>query len=130
VRRGAAMSIFVNLMSGVKQVGVLSPALFSVFVDDLVSKLEKCGLGCYFKGLCVNSLMYADDLILLSISVTHMQQMIELCNNTLTELDLQLNIGKSGWLRIGDRHNICDISLRINNISLAQSSEIRYLGCF
>jgi len=82
------MSTFVNLMSGVRQGGVLSPALFSVFVHDLLSKLNKCCLGCFIKGVCVNSLMYANDLILLSISVTHMQKTIELCNNPLNELEL------------------------------------------
>jgi len=62
-----------NVWSGEGE--VLSPALFVVFVDDILLKLKKCGLCCYIKGLYINSPVYADDLRLLSMLVTHMQQM-------------------------------------------------------
>jgi exonuclease III len=130
VRWGSAMSDFVVLSAGVRQGGVLSPALFGIFVDGLLTKLRKSGLGCHIKGLCLNSIMYADDLILLSISVTQMQQMIDLCSNMLDDCDLQLNNDKSVCLRIGPRHNFNDINLQINGIPVAMKSEIRYLGIF
>ena len=33
--------------SGVRQAGVLSPYLFAVYVDDVLQRLKKCGLGCH-----------------------------------------------------------------------------------
>ena len=51
-----------KLLAGVRQEGVLSPALFTVYVDDLLVKLNQ--FGCSMFGLSVGALMYADDIIL------------------------------------------------------------------
>ena len=75
VRWGSEISKFIKLEAGVRQGGILSPYLFAVFVDDLLIKLENSKFGCYFKTVCFNSMMYADDLVLLSISLTHMKKM-------------------------------------------------------
>jgi len=45
--------------------------------------------------------MYADDLLLLSISVTHLQKMLDICVKELASLDMKINVKKSNWLRIG-----------------------------
>ena len=46
--------------AGVRQGGVLSPVLFSIFVDVLLEKMQHSGLGCFINFGCQNSLMYAD----------------------------------------------------------------------
>ena len=58
-----------HITVGVRQGGILSPSLFAVYVDKLLDKLILSGLGCFISGVCFNSLMYAGDIILLSISV-------------------------------------------------------------
>src|SRR6267154_969380 len=85
-----------------KQGGVLSPLLLSAFVDviGLLRALEKSKYGCFIKGNCVNSFLYADDLLLLSISVSDLQLMIDKCIYVLNGLDLQLNSSKSFCMRI------------------------------
>jgi len=55
-------------VSGVRQVGVLSPALFVVYVDDLVSQLRDSGYGIHVGSLFVGCVLYADDIVLLSAS--------------------------------------------------------------
>jgi hypothetical protein len=72
--------------------------------------------------------MYADDLLLLSISITHLQKMIDMCTQVLGYCDLQINPNKSFCLRIGPRHNISRCILTINNQLVTWKSEIRYLG--
>ena len=79
VKWGFKISTFFSLTSEVRQGGILSPALFTVYVDDVLNKLENSKLGCVIKNNCVNSFMYADDLILLSISIRDMQTMINIC---------------------------------------------------
>jgi len=34
--------------NGVQQGGVLSPILFTIYVDDLLQDLSKLGIGCYW----------------------------------------------------------------------------------
>ena len=36
-----------DIMNGVKQGGVLSPVLFCVYMDDLLTSLKCAGYGCY-----------------------------------------------------------------------------------
>jgi len=103
VRWGGGSSDFFPIRSGTRQGGVFSPILFSVFIDDVLSKLEELNCGCFIKNMCLNSFMYADDLILLSISVRDMLNMLEVCKEELSWLDMRLNISKSSAIRIGER---------------------------
>ena len=78
VQRGAAYSEFVKIKTGVRQGSVLSPYLFAVYVDKLLQKLKASGRGCHIKSFCFNSVMYADDLLLLSVSIMDMQMLINI----------------------------------------------------
>jgi len=60
-----------RLLAGIRQGGVLSPVLFSKYVNDMLDKFAK--FGCYFKGIAVSAIMYADDIILLSPSICELQ---------------------------------------------------------
>jgi hypothetical protein len=71
-------SNFVKLKAG-KAGGILSPYLFAISVDAVLLKLEKSKLGCFINYDCYNSFMYADDLILLSVSLLHLQLLVNLC---------------------------------------------------
>ena len=62
--------------SGVRQAGVLSPVLFSIYVNDILVELNNCSVGCIVKGLVANVFMHADDLIILSASLTDLQRLI------------------------------------------------------
>jgi len=70
-----------------------------------LDKLAESGLGCFMGLKCLNSFMYADDLILLSISISDLQKMLDICNKGFHDLDLPINIKKSCCLRVGPRWN-------------------------
>ena len=61
------------LFYGVRQGAVLSP-LFSNYIDDLINRLETSFLGCSINGMYLGCLLYADDIIILSQSITAMQR--------------------------------------------------------
>ena len=75
------------LHTGVRQDSVLSPFLFAIYVDDFVKLLEFSGLGCDIHDMSMAILFYADDIILLSPSVTDLQTMCDICVNQLTRCD-------------------------------------------
>ena len=56
------MSSQFTACNGVKQGAILSPILFSIYMDGLFEQLEKSGVGCHYTG-CIG---YADDLTLLT----------------------------------------------------------------
>ena len=59
--------------NGIRQGGQLSPLLYNVYTDDLNHHLEATGVGFYVGGAWVNSLSYADVMVLLAPTVTALQ---------------------------------------------------------
>ena len=92
IKWNGTKSHLVQLFAGVKQGGILSPLLFALFVDNILTKLEQSGLGCFVAFKCYNSFMFADDLILISNSVTDLQLLVNLSADILTTLDLPITL--------------------------------------
>ena len=55
-----------KVSSGVRQGGILSPYLFSVFMDNLSVRLNNVPTGFMMGESKINHLMYADDIVLIS----------------------------------------------------------------
>ena len=65
--------------NGVRQGGVLSPILFIVYVDTLLSRLESKGFGCFVGDEYFGSMCYADDITLLAPTFASLKSMIKIC---------------------------------------------------
>lgn len=128
VRWGDALSSSFRISGGVRQGGLLSPALFAVYIDDLVVRLRASGYGSKIKNQYVGCLAYADDLLLLSHSVGALQHMLNICNVYAEDFDVQFNSKKSMAMRIGKRFGMECAPLRIKNCALNYVTFIRYLG--
>ena len=70
-----------SVSNGVRQGGVLSPILFTVYVDDLLTELEKKGVGCYWNNHFVGALCYDDDIALLAPSPAALHLMLDTCSS-------------------------------------------------
>ena len=87
-----ALSFSYCITAGVRQGGILSPTLFAVYMDVLIVRLSKLGLGCRIFDKYYGCLMYADDILLLSHSVNAMRNMLVICDQFAAEFDLRSNI--------------------------------------
>ena len=67
----------------VRQGGVLSPYLFACFIDSLVDKKQASRLGCHVNMACPSILLYADDILLVSPSVSSLQCILRICEAEL-----------------------------------------------
>ena len=92
VKWGSATSRFYELKTGVRQGGVLSPYLFSIFIDDLVKHVDKANIGCKIRKICTAIFLYADDVILLAPSVSALQVLLDICAAELEFLDMAINV--------------------------------------
>ena len=77
VRWNTAFSDTLKIRSGVRQGGMLSPHLFNVYADLFINNIISKKNGCYLNRCSVACIMYADDLMLLSASVSGLQQLLD-----------------------------------------------------
>jgi len=77
------VSHFIVLLVGVRQGGALSPILFDIFVDSIVDRVKSTNVGCYIFSVCCSIFLYADDILLLSPTVTGLQTLLSACEQEL-----------------------------------------------
>ena len=95
VKWGSVMSESFTVMNGVKQGGVLSPVLFAVYTDGLLLRLQESGIGCHMGEHYAGALAYADDVTLISPSMTGLKKMSSICEQYASEYDILFNGSKS-----------------------------------
>ena len=66
--KNQSLSAPFSVSNGVRQGGVLSRILFTMYIDDLLVDLSNLGVGCFWNSLFAGALCYAYDLVLLAPS--------------------------------------------------------------
>ena len=125
--RGTCSDYF-DVLTGTKQGGVISPRIFSLYVDDLIARLRKRGIGCHIIELFIACLFYADDLCLIAPTRSAMQELINCCQEYCAEYCLSFNIKKSKILIFGNATKDQFSALTLNGNPLQFVSEWKYLG--
>ena len=77
IRWNNTVTDYCTISNGVKQGGVLSSVLFSIYLDQLISQLRHLGMGCYMHDLPTGVFIHADDITLLAPSRTSRLFMLE-----------------------------------------------------
>jgi len=84
-----------KVMCGVRQGGILSPILFNIYVDELLLSLSTSSYGCHVGDNFFGCIMYADDLILLSPSLSGLQCLVDICSIYAKDHNLVFNTKKT-----------------------------------
>ena len=71
IRWGNTVSSSFHVTNGVEQGGIISPVLFN---DDLSTSLNNSGIGGHIGEKTINHLCYANDICLIALSSSAMQQ--------------------------------------------------------
>ena len=116
-----------TITAGVRQGGVLSPDFYSIYVDDLLSKLERSGKGCFVNLIFAAALFYADDMAIMSPSIKGLELLLNICGEYCAEWDICLNAKKSRNLYFGKPTQISHV-ITLNGKPVEWTSEWPYLG--
>ena len=85
--------------NGVKQGGILSPLLFTAYVDGLVEKLQASGEGCYIGPYFASFYGYADDVCILAPNLKGLQTLADICVEYAHEHKILFNGSKSQLIK-------------------------------
>ena len=102
-------SLHFSICNDVKQGGMLSLILFTVYVDELLQRLCDCNSGCYIASQFHGAYGYADDIILLAPSLTSLRRLLDVCSNFACEFKVMFNATKSKMILFNNRHDITRI---------------------
>ena len=71
-----------NIYSVVKQGGCVSHTLLSIYLNDLIDVLRSSNIGCRYGNYYMGVYCYADDLSLLSPTLSVLKEISKLCIET------------------------------------------------
>ena len=119
------MSKYFSTSNGVKQGGVLSPILFGIYIDELLSLLRNSGYGCKVGHLYCGAIGYADDVSFISPSLHALKMMCDISLAFASEFDIKFNPIKCQLLYYGKCKNV---SLDFDGVVICASDKATHLG--
>ncbi len=130
VKWGNSFSLPFRTANGIRQGGILSPYLYNVYTDDLSVALRDAGIGCHVYDRCINTLSYADDMVLLAPSSDALQSLIDVCQDYATRHDILYNTTKTECMVVAPTHSKVQYhkSAWLNGSALSFVDKFTYLG--
>jgi exonuclease III len=128
VKWNGCLSSSTAVKSGVRQGGIMSPALFNCYVNSMLVTLRGSDYGCRLPNCYMGCIMYADDLILISGSVLDLQVMLDLCTSVGQDLNIKFNNSKSKCIMIGPTITVKPSPMIIDGQPMCWVDKIKYLG--
>ena len=107
VQVGGATSAPYTIETGVREGSVLSPVLYTIFINDLLTKLHATGEGVCIAGDadCRIAVMgYADDIVLVARTAEGLQRMLDIVAAYAHANEFQISQSKSKVVVFGDNH--------------------------
>ena len=113
---------------GVKQGCVLSPTLFNLFVGDLPDIFDSTCDPVFLNNSSLSSLMFADDLVILSTSATGLQSALNKLDTYCSTWGLEVNLDKTNILIFNKSGRILKDHFFFRGSLLKNTNRYKYLG--
>jgi hypothetical protein len=79
------------IVNGTRPGSILLPALFTVYVQELLDRLQSLGGGCHLENTFLGAVAWADDFLLTAPTCGAIQHMLDICSSYAAEVGLQFS---------------------------------------
>lgn len=129
IRVNGALSDPFNVSSGVKQGDIISPILFSMYLNDLATGIKELNCGVELNAINLAILLYADDIVLISPNEKCLQKMIDFVSEWCKKWRMAINIDKTQIVHFrAPKADITKTVFHFGNVNLKIVSHYKYLG--
>ena len=131
VRVNDKLSEWFSVDKGVKQGCLLSPALFSIYINDLILEINGLGIGIQCDSRMISTLVYADDIILLAEKELDLQKLLDVVQTWCSKWGISINTQKSNVIHFrkkGKRFPRTDFNFLVGAEPITLTHTYKYLG--
>ena len=118
-----------SVTTGLRQGCVLSPLLFSLYVNGLMEVLRQEEIGVRVDNLIIPGLMFADDLVITAEKTSDLNRALEIVHRWCNQWKLRINAEKCSVVHFQKKCvRRSSVEFRIGEEILSMVSEYKYLG--
>ena len=130
VRWDKSISDSFQLGNGVREGSVLSPFLFSLYLNPLLNEINSSRMGCYIGNTPSNVFAYADDIVILAPTVNSLRFLTKILINYSTNFKVTFNPNKSFIIFYSNLKSNFNFgsNIDINGINFQIVKEGKHLG--
>ncbi|KAK6743518.1 hypothetical protein RB195_010656 [Necator americanus] len=118
-------NIIIDVKRGIRQGDIISPKIFTVTLENAMRKLEWDDMGAKVDGRQLHHLRFADDIVLITPSISQAERILTEFDETCGCIGLQLNLQKTMFMRNGW---VSDAPFALNGTNISECTYYVYLG--
>ena len=115
--------------NGTRQGGVISPLIFSYYINDLIKQVKDLSVGCRIGFQRTSILCFADDIVLSAPSATGLHLLVNKTSSIIEKLFLKINVEKSQYIVFKYRKlKYVNSTVELLGNSIPRVASCKYLG--
>ncbi|KAK6758449.1 hypothetical protein RB195_015957 [Necator americanus] len=118
-------NIIIDVKRVVRQGDTVPPKIFTATLENAMRKLEWDDMGVKVDGRQLHHLRFADDVVLITPSISQAERMLTEFDETCGCIGLQLNLQKTMFMRNGW---VSDAPFTLNGTNISECTSYVYLG--